>query len=163
MIWHLSEREIIKRQLVATADNMSMLFFSLLSFPSYPLALQQNSITLILPYNHFSSPRLDSFPALTGKSLITLWPWLSRSFSLSLPWSHSSCTASLPMSTPQHANTCSNFELQTHWQHVHIGTFVREPFTTACAQTLTHTNMNWFHANSWETLSLPSKPHNTGF
>lgn len=52
-------------------------FFTPLSQPFPLLSLQQNSITLILPYNHFSSLRLDSFPGLTEKSLITLWPWLS--------------------------------------------------------------------------------------
>lgn len=65
----------MKRQLEATTYIMSA-FFPPFSVPSFLLALQQNSITLILPYNHFSSPRLDSFPGLTEKSLITLWPWL---------------------------------------------------------------------------------------
>lgn len=43
-------------------------FFTLLSQPFPLLSLQQNSITLILPYNHFSSLRLDSFPGLTEKA-----------------------------------------------------------------------------------------------
>lgn len=62
-----------------------------LSYPSFDLSLQQNSITLTLPYNHFSSLRLDSFPGQTEKSLITLWPWLTPFHLLWFPltWRHS--------------------------------------------------------------------------
>lgn len=43
------------------------MLFSFLRLQSSLLALQLNSITLMLPYNHFSSLRLDSFPGLTEK------------------------------------------------------------------------------------------------
>ena len=124
LIQLLFKFKIMKRQLEATTDFMSVFFF--LS-PSFLLALQQNSITLILPYNHFSSPRLDSFPGLTEKSLITLWPWLC------LPHFPSHALRLIPPERPvclshlyfgKHTNTCPNvwtpFNL-TIW-HVHICT-----------------------------------------
>lgn len=78
-----------------------------LSYSSFHLSLQQNSITLTLLYNHFSSLRLDSFPGQTEKSLITLWPWLTPSHLLWFPlsqrhprWTSPSLYASLSSSFP---------------------------------------------------------------
>lgn len=78
-----------------------------LSYSSFHLSLQQNSITLTLPYNHFSSLRLDSFPGQTEKSLITLWPWLTSFHLLWFPlsrrhprWTSPSLYASLSLALP---------------------------------------------------------------
>lgn len=84
-----------------------------LSYSSFHVCLQQNSITLTLPYNHFSSLRLDSFPGQTEKTP-NYYLTLTRSLSLALT---SSCMASSLLkeslsfsltSISQHASTCSN-------------------------------------------------------
>lgn len=88
-----------------------------LSYSSFHLSLQQNSITLTLPYNHFSSLRLDSFPGQTEKSLITLWPWLTPFHLLWFPlsrrhprWTSPSLCASLSLALPPHLHftTCEH-------------------------------------------------------
>lgn len=118
----------MKRQLEATTDIMSA-FFPPFSVPSFLLALQQNSITLIFPYNHFSSPRLDSFPGLTEKSLITLWPWLplphfpSHSLRL-IPPEQPVRLSHLYFRKKKHTNTCQNvwtpFNLTIWHTHLHF-------------------------------------------
>lgn len=88
-----------------------------LSYSSFHLSLQQNSITLTLPYNHFSSLRLDSFPGQTEKSLITLWPWLTPFHLLWFPlsrrhprWTSPSLYVSLSLALPPHLHftTCEH-------------------------------------------------------
>lgn len=89
---------------IISAEIIFMLF-SFLRLQSSLLALQLNSITLMLPYNHFSSLRLDSFPGLTEKR-----PNYSLTLTLVLIFSlsHSSFVTTLSLSSaPQQENTCS--------------------------------------------------------
>ena len=84
---------------------MSVLFFffPFLALQSFLLALQQNSITLIPPYNHFSSPRPDSFPRLTEKKKPNYSLTLALVLCLTLLIHGQSLSSS-----PLFCNTCSS-------------------------------------------------------
>lgn len=115
VVQSISVINAIQLSCVKAAPIMSA--HSPLSYSSFHLSVQQNSITLTLPYNHFSSLRLDSFPGQTEKSLITLWPWLTPFHLLWFPlsrrhprWTSPPLHDSLSIALPPHLHfrTCEH-------------------------------------------------------